>query len=105
LSELPADEAFDLIVNCTPVGGPESEGQSPLPESFAFRGCDLCYDLIYWPVQTAYLRTAQAAGCRAINGLPMLVRQAVESFMVWTGRELDAASLSAEIVARIQNER
>ena len=44
------------------------------------------YDLIYVPRETRLLREARAAGCDALDGLPMLVAQAERQFEWWTGR-------------------
>ena len=45
----------------------------------------LVYDLVYNPRPTRLLRDAAAAGCRTLDGLDMLVAQAVRQFAWWTG--------------------
>ena len=42
-------------------------------------------DLVYHPLDTALLRAAQAAGAHAVDGLGMLVHQAVRQQELWTG--------------------
>ncbi|WP_238366358.1 shikimate dehydrogenase [Mesobacterium pallidum] len=42
-------------------------------------------DLVYAPLQTKLLLTAQAAGCTAVDGLGMLIHQAVPGFERWFG--------------------
>ncbi len=75
----------DLIVNCTPLGmSPRVEG-SPWPEEVPFPPGAVLYDLVYNPPVTRLMRTAEAAGARAISGLGMLVRQAALAFALWTG--------------------
>ena len=49
----------------------------------------IVYDLIYNPEQTEFLRLAKSAGLRTINGLPMLIGQAEESFFFWTGKQFN----------------
>jgi shikimate dehydrogenase len=44
-------------------------------------------DMVYDPLETRLLREAQAAGCRIIDGLEMLLAQAVVQFETWTGLE------------------
>ena len=51
----------------------------------ALRPGVLVYDLIYAPPETRLLRTAREAGCRASNGVGMLVQQGALSLALWTG--------------------
>jgi 3-dehydroquinate dehydratase/shikimate dehydrogenase len=78
----PAPGSWDVLVNCTPLGGVSAPGQSPLPGG-PFDG-RLVYDLIYRPPQTPLLREAEEAGCATINGWPMLRAQAEKQFEWWT---------------------
>lgn len=74
-----------LLVNTTPVGMHPHEGASPWPEDLAFPpGCEV-YDLIYNPQETRLMQRARAAGCRAVNGLGMLLQQGALAFELWTG--------------------
>jgi shikimate dehydrogenase len=43
------------------------------------------FDLVYRPRATALLRHARASGCRAVEGVEMLVEQGARSFEIWTG--------------------
>jgi shikimate dehydrogenase len=45
------------------------------------------YDLVYNPIETKLMRQAQAAGCRVMNGLGMLIHQGAEAFRLWTGQK------------------
>ena len=76
--------SWDLLVNCTPLGGTVHRDESPLPGA-AFTG-RLVYDLTYGPGESALLRGARAAGCATLDGLPMLVAQAERQFEWWTGQ-------------------
>ena len=73
----------DLIVNCTPIGMYPQVDATPIPAESLTKG--LVYDLVYNPAATRLLREAQAAGCRTIGGLEMLVGQARKQFEWWTG--------------------
>jgi shikimate dehydrogenase len=80
-------EDATLLVNCTPAGmWPDTES-SPLPEGTCLRHGLLVYDLVYRPRPTRLLQEAIAAGCRAQDGLAMLVHQGAEAFKIWTGKE------------------
>jgi shikimate 5-dehydrogenase len=78
---------FDVVVNATPLGtaGPSvSETPATVAELY---GAGLAYDLVYNPTETRFLREANAAGCKVLGGLQMLVAQAAEQFRLWTGEE------------------
>jgi shikimate dehydrogenase len=47
-------------------------------------------DVIFNPPQTRLMRDAQARGCQTLDGLGMLVNQAVIGFKIWTGVDADA---------------
>ena len=79
----PAPGAWDLLVNSTPLGGATARDVSPLP-SGPFTG-RLVYDLTYGSGTSRLLADAAAAGCRTLDGLPMLVAQAERQFEWWTG--------------------
>jgi 3-dehydroquinate dehydratase/shikimate dehydrogenase len=93
----PAPGSWDLLVNTTPLGGTNLRDETPLPGG-PFDG-RLVYDLTYAPLygpakagphgssgKSRLLRDAHAAGCRTLDGLPMLVAQAEQQFEWWTGR-------------------
>lgn len=77
--------APSLIINCTPVGMYPHGDESPWPGSVPFPRGVTVYDMVYRPAPTKFMRQAEAAGCRAIGGLGMLVGQAAASFQLWTG--------------------
>ncbi|MEA2087345.1 MAG: shikimate dehydrogenase [Candidatus Caldatribacteriota bacterium] len=74
-----------LLVNATSLGMPPRVDKTPLPDEKLFHPNLLVYDLIYHPARTLFLRQAERAGAKIINGLPMLVYQGMESFYLWTG--------------------
>jgi 3-dehydroquinate dehydratase/shikimate dehydrogenase len=80
----PAAGSWDLLVNCTPLGGGARRDESPLPDG-PFDGGRLVYDLTYGPGESALLRDARAAGLLTLDGLPMLIAQAERQFEWWTG--------------------
>lgn len=44
-------------------------------------------DIVYSPLRTEFLKTAEAAGCVTVNGLGMLLHQAVPGFERWFGQK------------------
>lgn len=76
-----------LLVNCTPIGmWPEVEA-TPIPAGLEMHVGLLVYDLIYRPRPTRLLQEAAEAGCRAQDGLAMLIGQGAAAFEIWTGHE------------------
>ena len=72
-----------LIINATPVGMyPDVDG-TPWPSPHLLGVKHLCYDLIYNPETTRFLREAATAGAHTCGGLAMLERQAQLSWETW----------------------
>ncbi len=82
-------EDADLIVNTTPLGMYPNNGVSPVKLS-RFKQCRGVLDLIYNPARTALLLEAESLGIPAMNGLTMLVAQAVKAFELFTGDPAEA---------------
>ena len=75
-----------LIINTTPLGmSPHVEAAPDIPYSF-LTPAHFCYDLIYNPAETTFLRQARGAGAGAANGLGMLHKQAEAGWAIWTGK-------------------
>jgi len=90
-------DGADLLVNATPVGG-ETPGEpldAPLHAGLAVA------DLVVRPMRTALLARAEAAGCRTVPGIEMLVEQGARSFALWTGRAAPADVMRAAALAAI----
>jgi shikimate dehydrogenase len=58
--------------------------------------------MVYEPRETPLLRAARAAGCRAIDGVEMLVAQAVGQFESWTGKEAPVAAMTEAALVAIE---
>ena len=80
-------EDASLIINSTPLGMNPNEDKSPVAknESHLLRD-KICYDLVYNPLDTTFLRYARDAGAVTIHGLHMLIHQGDQSFKIWTGK-------------------
>ena len=68
------------------------------------RSCDRARssaDLVYHPLDTALLRAAASAGCATVDGLGMLVHQAVLQQELWTGQRPDPALMRAAALAEL----
>ncbi len=74
-----------LLVNATPQG---MHGKDPMQIdlSRAANGSAVC-DIVYVPLETPLLAAARAHGLRCVEGLGMLLHQAVPGFKAWFGVE------------------
>lgn len=76
-------EEARLVVNTTSLGMiGKPELRVPLD---GLRRGTVVTDLVYTPLRTHLLQTAEAAGCIAVDGLGMLLYQAVPGFERWFG--------------------
>jgi shikimate dehydrogenase len=74
---------FSLLVNTTSLG---MAGQPALEMSLERgRATLVVADIVYAPLETALLAAAQARNLRAVEGLGMLLHQAVPGFAAWFG--------------------
>ena len=89
LDDMGDSSAFDCVINTSTVGMSPGTDSSPVPDSF-FNSETLAFDLIYNPKQTAFLKIAEKAGCKTLNGMQMLVAQAVYSVEIWMGGNIVA---------------
>lgn len=74
----------DLFVNTTSLG----MGDAPAPEidfSVMAKGA-VATDIVYVPLETPFLAMARRAGVMIVDGLGMLLHQAVPGFEIWFGR-------------------
>jgi 3-dehydroquinate dehydratase/shikimate dehydrogenase len=99
----PGRGAWDLLVNCTPIGMYPHIDRTPVAAAALCGG--LVYDLVYNPEVTRLLREASAAGCETIGGLEMLVAQAMEQFRWWTGMAPPAHVMRAAATKRLSEFR
>jgi len=90
-------DAFDGIVNATPVGMAAHPGM-PIDAALIDPGMWIA-DIVYFPLETELLRTARAKGCRTIDGSGMVTRQAALAFEIITGRPAALARMQASFRA------
>ena len=72
-----------IIVNTTPLGMYPNVNECPdIPYRF-LTDKHICYDLIYNPDETLFLKNALRQGATTKNGLEMLLLQAFKSYETW----------------------
>lgn len=90
-------EEAHLVVNTTSLGMiGKPELRVPLD---GLRPGAVVTDLVYAPLKTRLLQEAEAAGCTVVDGLGMLLHQAVPGFERWFGirPEVDTATRAAAL--------
>lgn len=83
LNELKKLDSPYLLVNATSAGMWPHIETSPLPEDYDLSDVNVAYDLVYNPIKTTFLQEAEKSGCTVVNGLDMLIFQAIEAIRIW----------------------
>jgi len=79
--------AADGVVNATPLGMHGFPG-NPVPVA-TLRAEHWASDVIYTPIETAFIKAAAGKGARVLTGAGMCVHQAAEAFRLFVGVEPD----------------
>lgn len=92
----------DLFINCTPLG---MQGVGADFQNFDFLdallpSAPVC-DLIYRPLKTSLLCEAERRGHPILNGLGMLIHQAILALEHFADMQLDAAEMKKVVMARL----
>ena len=90
-------EHASLVVNTTSLGM-IGKGEMRVPLDGLNQGT-VVTDLVYAPLKTHFLETAEQMGCVTVDGLGMLLHQAVPGFERWFGKrpEVDRATRAAAL--------
>jgi len=64
----------------------------------------IVYDLIYNPPETRLLKGAKERGAQAMNGLDMLIYQALEALRLWVGKRPFPVGLVRRVRAHLTRE-
>jgi shikimate dehydrogenase len=86
--EIPADA--DVFINATSIGLGDDAARAPVAAG-SLRPNLIVADVVFNPPETWLIRTAAQRDCRPLDGLGMLVNQAIIGFKIWTGVEPEAA--------------
>jgi len=91
----------DGILNATPVGMAKFPG---LPiTAAAIEQRHWVADVVYFPLETAFLAEARRKGCRTLDGSGMAVHQAAEAFTIFTGLPTDVARMRASFATFVSD--
>ena len=92
---IPADA--EVVINSTSMGMVNTEGKQDL-DFDSIRTGMLAADVIVNPPQTYFLDEAGKRGAITLQGLGMVVNQAVIGIKYWTGVDVDAKDLNDELL-------
>lgn len=93
-----AAERCTVLINTTSIGMYPDVDKMPVPEALLRPGLLVC-DVVYNPIKTQLLLTAEKLGCDVLTGVGMLVNQGAEGFRLWTGKEPPVEAMY-EVVAK-----
>ncbi|WP_293954569.1 quinate/shikimate dehydrogenase (NAD+) [uncultured Corynebacterium sp.] len=90
--------AADGVVNATPMGMSTHPGTAFDVSCLTSR--HWVGDVVYMPIETELLLTAQELGCRTLDGTRMAIHQAVDAFRLFTGLEPSVDRMRATFLAQ-----
>lgn len=95
-------DAFDIVVNTTPLGTKGAhQDETPATQS-QLRGVKIAYDLVYNPQETKFIAEAKAAGCETLGGFEMLLAQAALQHKIWTGLDAPVDAMREAALKRLR---
>lgn len=104
----PASDAVrsaDVVINATTVGMNSTADEGLLVDADCLSDGQTVLDAVYQPLETALLRTARSRGSRTVDGLWMLVHQAVHQQVLWFGAAgLDRGAMAGVMRAAAERE-
>jgi shikimate dehydrogenase len=96
----PLLQEVDVVIQAS-AAGLSRPRETPLPGGCVLHPRLTVLDMVYLPLQTQLLRDARASGARGVDGLWVLIHQALEQYRLWTGIEAApelAVALHAELL-------
>lgn len=86
-----------ILINATNIGFHPHEDAMPDVDIMTIEPSTVVADVVVNPPETHFLRAAAAQGCTTLDGLGMLVNQALINARLWTGRDLSGAVMRREL--------
>ena len=88
----------NLVINTTSVGMAGAGATDAMSCDVQLLAADAAVvDIIYNPLETAWLRAAREQGNRTLNGVPMLVQQAIIALELWTGESIGVDAINSAV--------
>jgi len=93
---------YDLVIQTTSIGMSPSVSEKPLELEGYISEQSVVTDIIYNPIETAFLKEANQIGAKTIDGVGMFVHQAAESFELWTGVKPDISRMKQIVYEKLR---
>ncbi len=90
----------DIVINATSIGLYDADARLALDAGTLQPGM-VAADVIGNPPRTRFIRDAEARGCKALDGLGMLVNQGIVGIQYWTGIDPDPAVMRKALEAAL----
>ncbi|MEQ6389408.1 shikimate dehydrogenase [Bacillaceae bacterium S4-13-58] len=95
---------YDVIIQTTSVGmGKGSKDQIISLHNVSSK--TIVCDIVYQPIETAFLKEAKRLNAQVLTGHGMLIYQAALAFEQWTGKNVDATPLVKELELILRGEQ
>lgn len=86
-----------ILINATNIGFHPNEDATPDVDMATVDPGTVVADVVVNPPETNFLKAAASQGCTTLDGLGMLVNQALINARLWTGRDLSGAVMRREL--------
>ena len=96
------NQAFDVVINTTPLGMYEQEDKHDF-FTIPLHNNSILIDLIYTTNNTLFLEKHRNQVKQCINGLDMLIFQAIKSIEIWTETTYNVSPQLASIKKQLEN--
>ncbi|PZG53822.1 shikimate dehydrogenase [Listeria ivanovii] len=83
----------DILVNATLAGMHPYENETPVKDATIFSKDLIVADVVYNPKKTKLMLDAEAAGCKTVGGLGMLLWQGAEAYKLFTGEDMPVSEV------------
>ncbi|MFC4738189.1 shikimate dehydrogenase [Bacillus daqingensis] len=93
--------SFDVIINSTSIGMTPDLASMALPLDKLSRNT-VVSDMIYTPLETAFLKAAAKQGSTVVNGTGMFIEQGALAFERWTGMEAPREAMLRAVMSKLK---
>ncbi|MBN1932108.1 MAG: shikimate dehydrogenase [Desulfobacterales bacterium] len=91
-----------ILINTTPLGMIPHTDIMPVRKENLTRDM-VVMDIVYNPLHTCLLKTAEDIGCRTIDGVAMFVYQGACQFELWTGQKAPITVMKEAVQSALKN--